>query len=168
MFTIFAGIYFFFPKITGKMLNERLGKWNFWLMYIGFNATFMPMHVIGLLGMSRRINAYAPDYAGTNLFISLASVVLTASYVVFMVNVVWSLRKGQAAGVNPWGARTLDWSTQSPPPHGNFYREPVVTSGPYDFTVPAPYFGPPLAPGSEQLQPLDEKILRRKGFRKVS
>ncbi len=168
MFTIFAGIYFFFPKITGKMLNERLGKWNFWLMYIGFNATFMPMHVIGLLGMSRRINAYAPDYAGTNLFISLASVVLSASYVVFLVNVVWSLRKGQDAGVNPWGARTLDWSTQSPPPHGNFYREPVVTSGPYDFTVPAPYFGPPLAPGSEELQPLDERVLRRRGFRKVS
>jgi len=168
VFTIFAGLYYWWPKFTGRMLNETLGKWHFWLMYVSFNATFMPMHVIGLLGMSRRINDYSPEYAGTNLFISIASYVLAASFLIFIYNAVQSLRHGPKAPANPWGARTLDWSTQSPPPlHGNFYRQPVVTSGPYDFTAPAPYFG---VPQDEQqaAPPLDTPALRRKGFHKVS
>ncbi len=171
VFTIFAGLYYWWPKITGRMLNERLGKWHFWLMYISFNATFMPMHVIGLLGMSRRINTYAPEFAGTNLFISISSFVLTASFLIFIWNAAQSLRHGERAGANPWGARTLDWSTESPPmPHGNFHRQPVITSGPYDFTAPAPYFGEPRPEDEGVTLPpaLNERELRPKGFRKVS
>jgi cytochrome c oxidase subunit 1 len=167
VFTIFAGLYYWWPKITGRMLNDTLGKWHFWLMYIGFNATFMPMHVLGLLGMSRRVATYPPQYAGTNLFISVASFVLAGSFLFFIYNAWQSLRSGAKAPANPWGARTLDWSTQSPPaPHGNFYTQPVVTHGPYDFTSPPPYFGIPMH--EEQLVPLDERLLRRKGFRRVS
>jgi cytochrome c oxidase subunit 1 len=168
VFTIFAGLYFWWPKMTGRMYSEKLGKWHFWLMYIAFNATFFPMHIIGLLGMSRRINTYAPEYAGTNLFISIASFVLAGSFLIFFYNMWTSLRSGVKAPANPWGARTLDWSTQSPPaPHGNFYTEPVVTWGPYDFTVPAPYFGIP-GREDEKISDLDERMLRRKGFRRVS
>ena len=117
--------------------------------------------------MSRRINTYAPEFAGTNLFISIASYVLGASFLIFLYNAWTSLRRGARAPANPWDARTLDWSTESPPaPHGNFYTEPVVTSGPYDFRAPAPYFGVPVR--DETLPPLDERVLRRKGFRKVS
>jgi cytochrome c oxidase subunit I len=167
VFTIFAGLYYWWPKITGRMFNETLGKWHFWLMYIGFNATFMPMHWLGLLGMSRRINTYAPEFGGTNLFISISSFLLTVSFLFFIYNAWTSLRHGAKAPANPWGARTLDWSTQSPPaPHGNFYTEPVVTAGPYDFTKPAPYFGVPVP--AETLPPLDERLLRRRGFRRVS
>jgi cytochrome c oxidase subunit 1 len=167
VFTIFTGIYYWWPKITGRMLNETLGKWHFWLMYIGFNATFMPMHVIGLLGMSRRVATYQPEFAGTNLFISISSFVLAGSFLIFIYNAWQSLRSGVKAPANPWGARTLDWSTQSPPaPHGNFYTKPYVAAGPYDFTQPPPYFGIPQP--AEQLTPLDERALRRKGFRRVS
>jgi len=167
VFTIFAGLYYWWPKITGRMLDETLGKWHFWLMFIGFNLTFMPMHALGLLGMPRRVNTYAPDFAGPNLFISISSFVLTASFLFFIYNAWTSLRHGAKAPANPWDARTLDWSTQSPPaPHGNFYSEPVVTSGPYDFTKPAPYFGVPVR--DVALPPLDERLLRRKGFRRVS
>src|SRR5919199_4161212 len=167
VFTIFAGLYYWWPKITGRMFNETLGKWHFWLMYLGFNLTFMPMHWIGLLGMSRRINTYAPEFAGTNLFISISSFLLTVSFLFFIYNAWTSLRHGAKAPANPWGARTLDWSTQSPPaPHGNFYTEPVVTAGPYDFRAPAPYFGMPVP--AETLPPLDERLLRRRGFRRVS
>ncbi len=167
VFTTFAGLYYWWPKITGRLLDETLGKWHFWLMYIGFNATFMPMHVIGLLGMSRRVATYQPEFAGTNLFISLSSFVLAGSFLIFIYNGWQSLRNGAKAPANPWGARTLDWSTQSPPaPHGNFYTPPYVAAGPYDFTQPAPYFGIPQP--TEPLAPLDERVLRRKGFRRVS
>jgi len=173
VFTIFAGIYYWWPKVTGRMLNETLGKWHFWLMYIGFNATFMPMHVIGLLGMPRRVNTYAPEFAGTNLFISIASFVLTGSFVIFAYNAWWSLRHGEKAGVNPWGGRTLEWSVESPPTrHGNFYTQPYVSAGPYDYTQPAPYFGDPANLEAEEaaraLEPLDPHKLRGKGFQKVS
>ncbi|HZS87515.1 MAG TPA: cytochrome c oxidase subunit I [Chloroflexota bacterium] len=167
VFTIFAGLYYWWPKITGRMMNERLGKWHFWLMFISANATFFPMHALGLLGMSRRIATYAPEYAGTNLFISIASFVLAASFLIFIYNAITSLRSGPKAPPNPWGARTLDWSTESPPaPHGNFYTQPYVTTHPYDFTAPAPYFGKPQP--EVELTPLDERELRRKGFRRVT
>ena len=143
VFGIFAGLYMWWPKMTGRMLDEGLGKLHFWLMFITFNTTFMPMHVIGLLGMPRRVADYEARFASWNLFISLSAFVLGASFLVFMYNAAQSLVRGPKAPANPWGARTLEWATNSPPGHGNFVVEPIVTNNPYDFTKPAPYFGPP-------------------------
>jgi cytochrome c oxidase subunit 1 len=144
VFGIFAGIYMWWPKMTGRMLNERLSKIHFWFMYIFFNLTFFPMHVVGLLGMPRRVADYEPQFMGINQFISICSFILGASFLIFIYNAFWSLANGEKAPANPWGARSLEWATNSPPGHGNFVRTPVVTSGPYDFHQPAPYFGPPL------------------------
>ncbi|MDQ2816659.1 MAG: cytochrome c oxidase subunit I [Candidatus Eremiobacteraeota bacterium] len=139
VFAIFAGIYYWWPKMTGRMLDERLAKLHFWLMFVSFNATFLPMHWIGLLGMPRRVSTYDPQFAGTNLFISLSAYVLGASMLVFAYNALRSAKHGEPAGQNPWGARTLEWMTPSPPPYYNFERIPVVLSGPYDYGRPLPY-----------------------------
>jgi cytochrome c oxidase subunit 1 len=144
VFGIFAGIYMWWPKMTGRMLDERLAKIHFWFMYIFFNLTFFPMHVVGLLGMPRRVADYEPQFMGLNQFISICSFILGASFLIFVYNAFWSLANGEKASANPWGARTLEWATNSPPGHGNFVRTPVVTGSPYDFHHPAPYFGPPL------------------------
>jgi cytochrome c oxidase subunit 1 len=144
VFGIFAGIYMWWPKMTGRMLNERLAKIHFWFMYIFFNLTFFPMHVVGLLGMPRRYATYETQFTGLNQFISICSFILGASFLIFIYNAFWSLASGEKAPANPWGGRSLEWATNSPPGHGNFVRTPVVTSSPYDFHQPAPYFGPPL------------------------
>jgi cytochrome c oxidase subunit 1 len=139
---IFAGLHTWFPKMTGRMLDDTLGKWTFWLMYLGFNFTFMPMHALGLLGMPRRVATYDPTFAGTNLFISVAAFVLGFSVLLFLINAFVSLRSGTRAPANPWGGHTLEWATVSPPGHGNFARQPVVTFSPYDYSRPLPWFGP--------------------------
>ncbi|MBC5827136.1 MAG: cytochrome c oxidase subunit I [Candidatus Eremiobacteraeota bacterium] len=139
VFAIFAGIYYWWPKMTGRMLDERLARWHFWLTFVGFNATFLPMHWIGLLGMPRRVATYDPQFAGTNLFISISAYVLGASMLVFAYNAIRSAKDGEPAGQNPWGARTLEWMTSSPPPYYNFEKIPVVLSGPYDYGQPLPY-----------------------------
>ncbi|MGH2389460.1 MAG: cytochrome c oxidase subunit I [Chloroflexota bacterium] len=144
VFGIFSGIYMWWPKITGRMLNERLGKIHFWFMYIFFNATFFPMHIIGLLGMPRRVADYDPEYGAWNMFISISAFILGASFLIFLYNAANSLAHGEKAPPNPWGGRTLEWATASPPGHGNFARTPVVSGGPYDFSKPASYFGPDL------------------------
>jgi cytochrome c oxidase subunit 1 len=144
VFGIFAGIYMWWPKMTGRMLNERLSKIHFWFMYIFFNLTFFPMHVVGLLGMPRRVATYETQFTGLNQFISICSFILGASFLIFIYNAFWSLANGEKAPANPWGGRSLEWATNSPPGHGNFVRTPVVTANPYDFHQPAPYFGPPL------------------------
>ena len=143
VFGIFSGIYMWWPKVTGRMLNERLSKLHFWCMYIFFNTTFFPMHIVGLLGMPRRVADYDPQFGIWNLFISLSAFVLGASFLIFMYNAANSLVHGEKAPPNPWGGRTLEWATASPPPHGNFATVPVITSLPYDYTLPAPYFGVP-------------------------
>ena len=117
------------------MLNENLSKLHFWLMYISFNTTFFPMHIIGLLGMPRRVASYDPQFGAWNLFISLSAFVLGASFLVFFYNAAWSLVRGEKAPANPWGGRSLEWTVPSPPGHGNFAVEPVVTHGPYDFSL---------------------------------
>ncbi|MHB8377078.1 MAG: cytochrome c oxidase subunit I [Dehalococcoidia bacterium] len=130
LFGIFAGIYYWFPKFTGKMLSDHLGKWNFWLMLIGFNLTFQPMMVLGILGMPRRIQTY-PSGLGWDFWNMLATAgafVIAASVLVFMYNVIISLRHGEVAGNDPWDARTLEWSIPSPPPEHNFDVVPVVHS----------------------------------------
>jgi len=130
MFGVFAGTYFWFPKITGRMLDERLGKLQFWIMFIGFNVTFFPMHIVGMLGMSRRIYTYPAGlgWDGFNTIETIGAFVIAVGAAIFAYNVWYSLRHGEVAGDNPWGAFTLEWATPSPPPVYNFKQIPVVRS----------------------------------------
>jgi cytochrome c oxidase subunit I len=129
VFPLIGAVYYWFPKITGRMLGERLGRWNFWLAFIGFNIAFFPMHILGLMGMPRRVYTYTPEmgWVHLNLLSTVGAVIFVASFVVLIVNVIHSLRRGELAGDNPWGASTLEWATSSPPPPYNFSRIPVVT-----------------------------------------
>src|SRR5712671_273349 len=130
VFTIFGAIYYWFPKVTGRLLSERLGRWHFWLFVVGFNVTFLPMHWLGMIGMPRRIYTYPADRGWDfwNLVVSLGVLFQAAAIVVFLVNIVMSLRGGAAAGDDPWDAWTLEWATTSPPPAYNFDVVPVVSS----------------------------------------
>lgn len=130
VFPLLGAIYYWYPKATGHMMSERLGRWAFWLIFIGFHLTFFPMHILGLAGMPRRVYTYQPElpWAGLNLFISFSSVVLAAGFFIFFVDMVCSWRMGSLAGPNPWSATTLEWATSSPPPAFNFRRIPVVNS----------------------------------------
>jgi cytochrome c oxidase subunit I len=129
VFPLIGAVYYWFPKITGRMLGERLGRWNFWLAFIGFNIAFFPMHILGLMGMPRRVYTYTPEmgWDHLNLLSTVGAVIFVASFVVLIVNVIHGLRRGELAGDNPWGASTLEWATSSPPPSYNFSRIPVVT-----------------------------------------
>jgi cytochrome c oxidase subunit 1 len=135
-FTIMAGIYYWFPKMTGRMYNERLGKLHFWTTFVAFNATFFPMHIIGVQGMPRRVSDYADEFAGWNMFISISSFVLGASAIIWIYNMVTSWRSGPPAGPNPWRAMTLEWQVSSPPPVFNFDAIPQVVGSPYEYGVP--------------------------------
>ncbi|HEV3469482.1 MAG TPA: cytochrome c oxidase subunit I [Pyrinomonadaceae bacterium] len=128
VFPLFGAFYYWLPKITGRMLSEALGKLNFWLMFVGFNLTFFPMHLLGLVGMPRRVYTYQPGlgWAGMNLAATAGGVLLTLGVVVFIFNFFRSLRRGAEAGDNPWGASTLEWATTSPPPSYNFLHIPTV------------------------------------------
>jgi cytochrome c oxidase subunit 1 len=130
VFPLLGGLYYWFPKITGRLLSERLGKWNFWLFFIAFNVTFFPMHILGLQGMPRRVYTYAAelDWGGLNLLATLGAFTLAASVLLFFINVARSLRNGKLAGANPWGASGLEWATGSPPPPYNFAHIPVTNS----------------------------------------
>jgi len=136
LFTIFAGIYYWFPKMTGRMYNEKLGKLHFWLTFIGFNATFFPMHYLGIQGMPRRVSDYAPRFTDLNFFISIASFFLGASTLVFLYNMIVSWARGEPAPANPWRALTIEWQVSSPPPVFNFDEIPQVVGGPYEYGVP--------------------------------
>ena len=130
IFPLFAAIYYWFPKITGRMLSDRLGKWQFWVFFVGVNTTFFPMHILGLEGMPRRMYTYGAETGwGTLSFLSAAGQVINdLSMLLFVINVGYSLFKGARATPNPWGAGTLEWSVPSPPPGCNFYALPVVSS----------------------------------------
>ncbi|HEX2015905.1 MAG TPA: cytochrome c oxidase subunit I [Solirubrobacteraceae bacterium] len=141
LFTIFAGVYYWFPKMTGRMFDERLGRIHFWLTFIFFNLTFAPMHVIGIDGMPRRVADYTSNYADWNLIISLASFVLGLSTLVFLYNIVSSWRTGVRAPANPWRGLTLEWQVSSPPPIFNFDSLPTVVGGPYEYGVPGAVHG---------------------------
>jgi cytochrome c oxidase subunit 1 len=142
LFGVFAGTYYWFPKMFGRMMNERLGRWHFWLTFLGIYATFFPMHYLGIAGMMRRI--YSPllyphlqPLQPLNVLISVSAFILGASQLIFAFNFFWSLFRGEKAPVNPWRANTLEWTAPSPPPHGNWGETlPTVHRWPYDYSVP--------------------------------
>jgi cytochrome c oxidase subunit 1 len=153
IFALFAGIYFWFPKITGRHMNEYWGKIHFWGSLLFMNLVFMPMFIQGLAGMLRRMSDGGVQYSelkvqgangvlsstviGLNNFILWAAVGLLVAQIPFIINFFWSIRHGQkVTSDNPWGATTLDWQTPTPPPHGNFLKPPQVYRGPYEYSVP--------------------------------
>ncbi|MBY2943933.1 cytochrome c oxidase subunit I [Rhizobium leguminosarum] len=129
VFPLLGAIYYWFPKFTGRMMSERIGRWVFGLIFTGFHLTFFPMHLLGLFGMPRRIYTYQPEmpWAGLNLFVSLSSFILAVGFLLFFMDVVRSARSGAVAEENPWNASTLEWATTSPPSPYNFRRIPVVS-----------------------------------------
>jgi heme/copper-type cytochrome/quinol oxidase subunit 1 len=143
VFPLFGAIYYWFPKITGRMLSERLGRWHFWIFFIGVNLTFFPMHELGLAGMTRRVYTYGPETGwGTLSFVSaVGQVINDLSTFLFLVNLALTLWKGERARENPWGASTLEWAVPSPPPSYNFAALPVVSSR-------EPLWSPPAPPSS--------------------
>jgi cytochrome c oxidase subunit 1 len=130
IFAIFSGLYYWWPKIFGRMLDERLGKAHFWLVFIGFNLTFFPQHLLGLLGMPRRVYTYTPGglWEVYNMISTIGSYVMAFGMMIFVVNVIKTIRSGRRAGNDPWSADTLEWYATSPPPAWNFERIPYITS----------------------------------------
>jgi cytochrome c oxidase subunit 1 len=130
VFGVFAGLYYWFPKATGRMLSEKIGKWHFWLFVIGFNLTFLPQHWLGFLGMPRRIYTYAPGRGWElwSLVSTFGAVIQAAAIACFVWNVIYSLKQGEKAGDDPWDAWTLEWATTSPPPEYNFEKDPAIRS----------------------------------------
>ncbi len=128
VFPLLAGFHLWFPKVTGRMLGEGLSKWAFWLIFIGFNVTFFPLHELGFRGMPRRVWTYLPDLGWTdlNLLATGASYVMGLGFALFTINTIWSGYLGRRASGDPWGGDTLEWATESPPPSYNFDRVPVV------------------------------------------
>jgi cytochrome c oxidase subunit 1 len=141
VFGIFAGIYFWFPKMFGKMLSEPLGKVHFVLTFIFSNCVFFPMHIIGIGGHPRRyydptIYRFLENMQPLNVFMTISAILLGLAQLIFVFNVVISLIRGKAAGRNPWHSNTLEWTAPSPPPHGNYETPPIVHRGPYEYAVP--------------------------------
>jgi cytochrome c oxidase subunit I+III len=130
IFPLFAAFYYWAPKFSGKLLDERLGRWNFWLMFIGFNVAFFPMHIVGLLGMPRRVYTYQLGLGWDiyNLISTIGAFILALGILIFVWNLLWSLQNGPSAGNNPWGADSLEWSTASPPINYGFGVLPIVHS----------------------------------------
>ena len=147
VFPLMGALYYWFPKFTGKMLSESIGRLHFWLFFIGFNVTFFPMHLLGLMGMPRRVYTYHGGLGWdlANMIASLGSWIIASSVVVFIFNVLYALSQGRPAGDNPWGAPDLEWSTRSPPPPYNFEHTPAVH-------------------GNEPLWPLDRPLSAVRGL----
>jgi cytochrome c oxidase subunit 1 len=130
---LFAGFYHWFPKATGRMYNETLGRIHFVLTFVGLNLAFMPMHELGLLGMNRRIAIYDPKFQTLNVICTIGAIIMDTSIIPFLFNVLWSIARGKKAGDNPWRGLTLEWMTTSPPAIENFEGIPVLATGPYDY-----------------------------------
>jgi cytochrome c oxidase subunit 1 len=147
VFTFFAAIYYWVPKMWGVQFNERLAKIHFWSMFLAFNATFAPLFALGLMGMPRRVSTYASDLQGLNIWVSVCAFILGASMLVFLFNVVYSLvfvRK--PAEENPWRSKSLEWQTPTPVPLHNFDEIPVIDHDPYDYGTPPPAVKPTKRP----------------------
>jgi len=141
LFALFAGIYHWYPKATGRMMNTLLGKLHFWISFLAINGIFMPMFIQGIAGVSRRLHtptmyAHAQAVQGTNVFMSCSAWILGLAQLLFIVNFFMSLKNGKKTNDNPWNGTTLEWSTPTPPPHGNFTKPPIVYRGPYEYSVP--------------------------------
>jgi cytochrome c oxidase subunit 1 len=141
VFGIFTAIYYWFPKMFGRMMNDTLGKIHFWLTLVFFNATFFPMHILGAGGHMRRIYnplqyEFLQPLQPINVFITVSAILLGLSQIPFVVNFFWSLFAGPRAERNPWRANTLEWTAPTPPPHGNFDAIPTVYRGPYEYSAP--------------------------------
>jgi cytochrome c oxidase subunit 1 len=128
VFPLFGAFYYWYPKITGRLLSERVGRWVFGLFFVGFNVTFFPMHALGLHGMPRRIYTYpaASDWGPLNLLASSGALLIASAVALFIVDAIRTRVRGTVAAANPWGAGTLEWATASPPPSANFTRPPTV------------------------------------------
>lgn len=152
IFALFAGVYFWFPKITGRKMNEFWGRVHFWCSLVFMNLVFMPMFVQGIKGMLRRMSDGAVNYSAArvpnaidalpgsimqlNGWILWAVIALGIAQIPFIINLFWSINHGEKVGTNPWGATTIDWQTPTPPPHGNFEHVPHVVRGPYEYSAP--------------------------------
>jgi cytochrome c oxidase subunit 1 len=142
IFGMFAGTYYWFPKMFGRMMNETLGKWHFVITFIGTYCIFMPMHYLGMAGQTRRYSqftevAYQTKLLPVQTFMTYAAFVTIGAQLIFVINLFWSMKKGPKASDNPWEATTLEWTTATPPPHDNFGGHiPVVNHGPYEYSVP--------------------------------
>ncbi|MDL1871899.1 cytochrome C oxidase subunit I [Deltaproteobacteria bacterium PRO3] len=141
LFALFAGIYYWYPKVTGKQMSRFWGKMHFWLSFLAINGVFFPMLIQGIAGLNRRL--YDPTFYAhgaaiqeLNVIISISAWCLGAAQLIFILNFFLSLKWGKKVGDNPWEATTLEWATPTPPPHGNFLTEPVVYRGPYEYSVP--------------------------------
>lgn len=139
VFGLYAAIYHWFPKMTGRMLNEFWGRVHFILTFVGMNLTFMPMHELGLQGMNRRVALYSPEFTSLNQLATAGSYILAVSTIPFLINAIWSWAKGPKASDNPWRALTLEWQTTSPPAIENFEVLPTLTTGPYDYGLDQEY-----------------------------
>src|SRR5215471_12625226 len=137
IFALMGGIYYWLPKMTGIKLNSRLGKWHFWLMFIGFNSTFLPLFAVGMAGQPRRVFEYATNLTGLNDWVSISAFCLGVSMLIFLINFVMSMLFWREREVgNPWRARSLEWQVSTPPPPDNFKRVPVILAGSYEYGVP--------------------------------
>jgi cytochrome c oxidase subunit 1 len=142
LFAIFAGIYYWFPKVTGRRLNDTLGHVHFWGSLVGMNGIFLPMFVQGLAGVNRRLYdggrtySYFAGFDGSFRGQAWSAAFLAAIQIFFIVNLIWTLARSRRTEENPWRATTLEWATSSPPPPENFTTAPVVHRGPYDYSVP--------------------------------
>jgi cytochrome c oxidase subunit I+III len=169
LFPVFAGLYYWLPKLTGRLLDERLGRWNFWLMFAGFNVTFFPLHLAGLLGMPRRVYTYPAGlgWDGPNLVATLGALALGAGVLLFLVNLGWSLARGRPAGADPWSADTLEWSQASPVPDAQFGTLPAVGTR-HPLWDAAGGTAPPAGPVRRALEALDHRPTAWRGALVVS
>jgi cytochrome c oxidase subunit 1 len=143
IFALFAGFYFWFPKMTGKTLNRRLSRWHFWTFFIFFNCTFFPLFLVGLAGQPRRVFEYAPNLQTLNDISTISAYCLGASFFLFIINFIWSVYlMPHPAPDNPWDSRGLEWQTPTPVPWFNFEHIPVVLTDPYRYGEPD---APPVA-----------------------
>ena len=133
LMAIMGGIYYWFPKMFGKMVNDYWARVTFVLIFIGFNVTFFPQFILGAMGMPRRYFDYLEPYTSLNQISSIGAWTIGLGFLIALEVIIHGWLNGEEAGDNPWGAKTLEWQTTSPPPHENFYDEPVVTAGPYEY-----------------------------------
>ena len=133
LMSIMGGIYYWFPKMFGKMCNDCGGRWSFIFIFLGFNVTFFPQFILGAMGMARRYYDYLPEFTFLNRVSTVGAYMIGIGFVIGLITIIHGLLKGEKAGPNPWGAKTLEWTAPSPPPHENYLQTPIVTAGPYEF-----------------------------------